>query len=335
MSLTELAATVLRDGSTLSIRLGLTGLSEMESDLDRLLASSDFPDLDIIYRLLGSTDDDGSIQRHFFGYRDGQLVAFLKYDASKAVPYISSLGYVFTSDDARRLGIAQGMCQTAIDDFARQGGRASFLSGDEGASNVYSQVGFAQLNGHIMRCVVDGDDESFDAFYFAGRSTAAIRDLTWADWAMAAVLYGQPTDIHIRDYGIQLYSGPGQKAERFQSVVPQLMRMQEMEHGCVKVVEDSLGHLIGIATLQKQENDIALVDLLVHPTAQDVAPSLLNEIVRTAERLGCITIIAKIAKVDCDKIKQCQAAGAVVVSESVESTGLNRCEPVAKMQFTL
>jgi len=87
VSLTELAETVLRDGSTLSIRLGLTGLSEMESDLDRLLALSDFPDLDIIYRLLGNTDDDGSIQRHFFGYRDGQLVAFLKYDGSKAVPY--------------------------------------------------------------------------------------------------------------------------------------------------------------------------------------------------------------------------------------------------------
>ena len=332
MPLTTLREVTLRDGSALSIKLGLRGLSEIQPALAQLLAPSGFPDLDIVYRILTQSEDDGSIQRHFFGFRDGRLAAFLKYDASRRVPCVCSFGYVFTAENARKLGIAENMCRVAVDDFAKLGGRALFLSGGEPASDVYLRVGFRPFNGHIMRCVI-GDEKAFGEFYFAGRPVAGIRKLAWADWAMAAVLYGQPTNIHIRDYGIKLYSGPGQEIIRFQSVVPLLMRPQEAGAGLSKVAEDAAGHLVGIANLRQLEPGRALLDLHVHPTSRACAGTLLKEMLSTARQMGWGGVSAKAARADEEKLKVFQEAGGRIVSEAVENTGGERTEAVVELRF--
>jgi len=328
LSLTPLRDVTLRDGSILRIHLGQTGLAEMQRALALLLATSEFPDLDIMYRLLTQTEDDGSVQRHFFGFQNGRLVSFLKYDASTRVPYVCSLGYVFTSEDVRGLGIAQGMCQAAIDNFAQAGGRAAYLSGSGPGARVYQRVGFRPLHGHIMRCVLDEHDSEFDGFYFAGRPIAGVRNLTYADWAMAASLYGQPTDIHIRDYGIQLYSGPGQEITRFQSVIPVLMRIQDAGDGRTIVAEDSSGHLVAIGTLQKQTDGQVLADFLVHDTARQHAECFLKELLSAAPAMRTSAVLLKIARADQRKLDKCDAVGLRVVSETIENTGGDRMEPV-------
>ena len=331
MPLTPLRDVALRDGSILRIDLGRTGLAEMQPALAVLLATSEFPDLDILYRLLTQTEDDGSVQRHFFGFQNGRLVSFLKYDASKQVPYVCSLGCVFTSEDVRGLGIARGMCRAAIDNFAQAGGRAAYLSGGGPGARVYQRVGFRPLHGHIMRWVLDGHGSEFDDFYFAGRPIAGVRDLTYADWAMAASLYGQPTDIHIRDYGIQLYSGPGQEIVRFQSVVPVLMRIQEAGDGHTIVAEDSLGHLVAIGTLQRQTDGRVLADSLVHDTVRKHAECFLKELLSAARAMDTSAVLMKIARADQCKLDICDAVGLRVVSETIENTGNDRMEPVVTL----
>jgi GNAT superfamily N-acetyltransferase len=314
----------LRDGSVLNVKLGTIGLPEMVPALDELLAESGFPDLDIIFRILRWTEDHGSVQRHFFAYRNGELAGFLRYDASARVPCVCSLGYVFTAERHRRLGIAKSLLQVAIDDFRSLGGRALFLSGTE---SIYEQVGFRPIHGHIMRCVPDGDHDAFNAFYFGGRPVAGVRALTWADWAMAAMLYGQPTELHVRDYGIRLYSGPGHEVVRFQSVVPLLMRSQEAGTGCTKVAEDSLGHLVGIGTLVRRQNQLPLLDFHVHPTSEKAAEPLLAGLL--SEAGGSAEM--KIAVADESKLDLARAAGANAVLESMEETSPSRRETIVTL----
>ena len=333
IGLTSISDVTLRDGSILNICFGLSGLMEIQPDLEELLSTSGFPDLDILWRFLNKATE-GIVSRHFFGFLNNKLVAFLKYDSSDRVPYIGSLGYVFTAVAARGLGIAERISRQATADFCALGGQALFLAThDPSARRVYEKVGFVPFNGDIMQYVVGNDEKAFESFYFGGRPIATIRNLTWGDWAMAALLYGHPTSIHIRDYSAQLYSGYGQKVERFQSVIPPLLRMQEAGSGCSKVAEDTLGHLMGIGTLRSQGKGFSLVDFHSHPCAQVVMIPLLGELLSTSRMMGSPHITIKVAMSDEAKIRVCQTLGAHIVSERIEDTGINRREPVLEMRF--
>ena len=331
--LTSLGNVTLRDGSMLNICFGLNELMEIQLDLEELLSTSGFPDLDILWRFLNKASE-GIVSRHFFGFVNNKLVAFLKYDSSDRVPYIGSLGYVFTAVEARGLGIAERISRQATTDFCALGGQALFLAThDPSARRIYEKVGFVPFNGDIMHYVVGKNEKAFESFYFGGRPIATIRDLSWGDWAMAAVLYGHPTSIHIRDYSTKLYSGYGQKVERFQSVIPPLLRIQEAGKGCSKVAEDTLGHLMGIGTLHLQGEGLSLVDFHSHPSAQALMLPLLGELLSTSRMMGSPHITMKVAMSDEAKIRVCQTLDAHLVSEKIECTGINRRESVLEMRF--
>lgn len=305
----------LKDGSVLDVRMGINHLPELCEELASLLAPSGFPDLDIVLRFLAGPPGVYGIQRHFFGYRNGELVGFVKYDASDAVPYVSSLGYVFTAEKVRGLGIALYMCRAAVEEFRRSGGKASFLA-TAAAMELYQRVGYVPFIGHVMVNTMDMALPDFLAFYFAGKPLQKVRCLEWRDWAMAAVLYAACAELHVRDSVYQLYSGPGRSVDRFQSVVPPLMRAQEAQKGLTLVAEDLRGHLIGITNVLWDASAEAPADFCVHKTADDAFAPLMTELCARARRQGMSALILRIAEADERKLEMARAAGAVPVGTS-------------------
>lgn len=235
----------------------------------------------------------------------------------RANPNFAGIGEVATRPEYRGRGIANRLCQQALDEFAEQGGEVVFLGTENpAAARIYHRLGWRRIAGSTVYANVTKDDspEEYLADYFRTTSTVNIAPgdaslrvpmipllLTPHHWQ---VLDGNlPTPMISTRYAEQnscmgLYRkyqyllSPSSQSEGGRARAQRERRGMPAEWFAAKTDD---GRLVGIATAYVDADNVCHVDGFVHTRFNDSYDALMNvaiswgtqqESVRTTTRLS-------------------------------------------------
>ena len=252
-----------------------------------------------------------SRDRFVVGVVGGEYAGSMTYATARAGGDVAVLGMVWTRPDQRRKGIARALLGHTLDEFRAAGGAAMYLcTTNPHAFALYARAGFRPLTGDGMRYLAPGR-EDFDRTYFAAAGPAAVRDATWGDLAGVVALYNHPhPDLLVKDY-----HAPRRvmRDVRYESHYLRVWKPASEGRGCVLVLENPLGRVVGIASAVETdgfyEQHVHLVDCWACPAYLDALPVLLEALVRRAAAGGAEVVQAYLAAGDAPKRAAFAAAG--------------------------
>lgn len=251
----------------------------------------------------------------FLGLVDDEIVGTAWYATPLDTGELGTFGRVVTGGEHRRKGICTALCQAALDDFREHGGWCMHLgtSRRNPAHAIYETLGFRDYNslennGTIMRAVVAGDAEQFEAEYFAAGQPLSLRPLHWGDLARAELLVNLP-HWFLKDYGLGIYANTPFEGQFFDLMGGVADRG---ETGMALATSD--GRMVGMAYTARTnagadaQAHVRVLECVVHPNYAENAPQLV-----AAVALDCPAwkLLAYASALDVQKCEALEEAGFV------------------------
>lgn len=263
----------------------------------------------------------------FLGLMDGEIVATTWYGTPAETGDVGTFGRVITAREHRLKGIATGLCQAALDDFTRLDGWVMHLgTGLEGhAHGIYRSIGYRDYNylvgnGTVMRAVVRGDYDEFEAEYFAAGRAVSLQPLSWGDLARAELLYNLP-HWFLKDYSLRIYANSPFEGQFFD-----LMTGVERGEPGLALMTDA-GRLVGLAYSGRTgagggaQDHVRVLECLVHPNYAEEGARLVSAV---ADRIAAGKVLAYASALDVQKCEALQEAGferEAVLAEALQDAG--------------
>ena len=212
--------------------------------------------------------------------QDEDLAGTSHLTVGKAVPRLGGLGEVATPTAFRRQGVAAELCESALDDFRRQGGEAFFLgTGNPAAARIYYRLGWRKLAGaNVMALIVSGNSpEAFLVDYFreaAGQTT--IIPGTFAQRIPMIPLIVCPHDWQMLDANAGIFSTRYAVQSSCMGLYPKYDVLVQQQSGAWFGAQTDSGHLIGLATARLDELGVCHVDGFTHQRCLDTWQDLMQ-----------------------------------------------------------
>lgn len=222
----------------------------------------------------------------FAGLLGDRVVGTCWYATPRLTGDLATFGRVVTSPAHRRKGISTVLCAAAVDHFRNAGGWCMHLGTDlnNPARFIYERLGFVHYNfeegrGTIMRNVLRGDPETWEAEYYEPGWAVTVRPLAWGDLAGAEALLNLP-HWFVKDTSLGVYANTPFEGQFFD-----LMSGLEARrtHGWALVTEE--GRLVGLAYLGRPragagaQDHLRVLEFVVHPAYAEAAAGLLSHCV--------------------------------------------------------
>ena len=191
----------------------------------------------------------------------------------KAEPRLGGLGEVATPPAFRRQGIAAELCESALDDFRRQGGEAFFLgTGNPSAARIYYRFGWRKLAGaNVMALIVSGNSpEAFLVDYFReAEGPTTIIPGTAAQRIPMIPLIFCPHDWQVLDANAGIFSTRYALQLSCMGLYPKYNALIQKQSGTWFGAQTDSGHLIGLATAHLDGSGVCHVDGFTHQCRLD------------------------------------------------------------------
>ena len=222
--------------------------------------------------------------------QDEDLAGTSHLTVGKAVPRLGGLGEVATPTAFRRQGIAAELCESALDDFCRQGGEAFFLgTGNPAAARIYYRLGWRKLAGaNVMALIVSGNSpEAFLVDYFReAEGQTTIIPGTSAQRIPMIPLIVCPHDWQVLDANAGIFSTRYAVQSSCMGLYPKYDALLQQQSGTWFGAQTESGRLIGLATARLDESGVCHVDGFTHQCHLDAWADLMQRAVRTTRCLG-------------------------------------------------
>ena len=246
-----------------------------------------------------------------------------------ANPEFAGIGEVATRSDYRGRGIANRLCQQALDEFAERGGEAVFLGTENpDAARIYHRLGWRRIaNSTVYANIISGDSpEEYLADYFRKPSQveivtgdASIRVpmipllLTPHDWQ---VLDGNlPTPMISTRYAEQnscmglcrkyYYLVKPSAIPAKPSVIPAQAGIQTSTRPTHAAdwfaAKTSDGRLVGISTAYFDADNVCHVDGFIHARFKGSFQALINAAIEWGEHHNCQRFASRLSVEDEEK----------------------------------
>ena len=212
--------------------------------------------------------------------QDEDLAGTSHLTVGKAVPRLGGLGEVATPTAFRRQGIAAELCESALDDFCRQGGEAFFLgTGNPAAARIYYRLGWRKLAGaNVMALIVSGNSpEAFLVDYFReAEGQTTIIPGTSAQRIPMIPLIVCPHDWQVLDANAGIFSTRYAVQSSCMGLYPKYDVLVQQQSGAWFGAQTDSGHLIGLATARLDELGVCHVDGFTHQRCLDIWQDLMQ-----------------------------------------------------------
>ncbi len=231
----------------------------------------------------------------------------------KAAPLLGGLGEVATPTAFRRQGVAAELCESALDDFRRQGGEAFFLgTGNSAAARIYYRLGWRKLAGaNVMALIVSGNSpEAFLVDYFreaAGQTT--IIPGTFAQRIPMIPLIVCPHDWQVLDANAGIFSTRYAVQSSCMGLYPKYDALIQQQSGTWFGAQTGSGHLIGLATARLDELGVCHVDGFTHQRCVDTWQDLMQAAIDWGADRGAAEWCGTISVEDEDKRSLIESLG--------------------------
>ena len=254
----------------------------------------------------------------------------------KAVPRLGGLGEVATPTAFRRQGVAAELCESALDDFRRQGGEAFFLgTGNPAAARIYYRFGWRKLAGaNVMALIVSGNSpEAFLVDYFreaAGQTT--IIPGTFAQRIPMIPLIVCPHDWQVLDANAGIFSTRYAVQSSCMGLYPKYDALVQQQSGAWFGAQTDSGHLIGLATARLDELGVCHVDGFTHQRCVDTWQDLMQAAMDWGADRGATEWCGTLSAEDEDKRSLFEALGFEATGEGEAFTLGERQVPSALLK---
>ncbi len=213
--------------------------------------------------------------------RQGQDLAGTSHlTVGKAEPRLGGLGEVATPPAFRRQGIAAALCESALDDFRRQGGEAFFLgTGNPEAARIYYRLGWRKLAGaNVMALIVsDNSPETFLVDYFReAEGQTSIIPGTAAQRIPMIPLIVCPHDWQVLDANTGIFSTRYALQSSCMGLYPKYDALVRQQSGAWFGTQTASRHLVGLATARLDESGVCHVDGFTHQCRLDAWQDLIQ-----------------------------------------------------------
>lgn len=261
-------------------------------------------------RVVAGDFADVSFDVFFVGLIGDAIVGTTWYGAPLDTGDVATFGRVITAVEHRRKGISTILCQAALDDFTRLGGWAMHLgtSLSYHAYQIYEAIGFRHCNsvagnGTIMRAVVEGEYEGFEAKYFAPGRPVSQRALNWGDLARVEALVNLP-HWFLKDHTQHILGHAPFEGQFFDLMTT----VEQGEVGLGLTTDDA--RLMGLAYTARTgagghaQDHVRVLEFLVHPSYAEAGAELLISaaVHAPASRLLCYASALDIQK--CETLEE-------------------------------
>ena len=261
--------------------------------------------------------------------QDGKIVGTSCVTSSLAEPRIGGLGYVATHPEYRRRGIGRILCARAAEEFEAAGGQALFLgSANPLARQLYEQLDWQGLaNSNVMvRLAERIDPEAFLDNYFTteqGLDIAIVRgDCAGRITIIPVILATQ--QCCILDANVELFSRRIKLQKSCMGLYPRYQAIEDC--GAWFAATRADGAVVGLASVQWLEANIAQVDAFSHPNwHQATTDKLYQHAIDWAHRQAAATVRAVCATDDALKLsvlkqlKMCPTGGEIQIGQAEDS----------------
>ncbi len=249
---------------------------------------------DIHRRLQGECA--GSRDRFFVGYDGSRPVAMVWYTVSETEPRLALLGHVYTRPEHRRRGLATRLMETAMAEFARQGGVVvQLFTYNPETLPFYERLGFETLYASRAMHATDwylrrpaGSTVLIDT-WFAPRA-CRVRPLAAGDLPQYCLLYNLEHRTRLKDRAQEI--GLGLEAEL--AFIHSLERSCQGRAACC--VLDNGRTIVGIGSLAAcgfpHQSHVGLVDYYTHPDFSESGGQLAESALAERRALGLEIVYA-------------------------------------------
>jgi GNAT superfamily N-acetyltransferase len=249
---------------------------------------------DIHRRLQGQCA--GSRDRFFVGYDGPRPVALVWYTVAETEPRLGLLGHVYTRPEHRRRGLATRLMETAMADFARQGGVAMQLfTYNPETLPFYERLGFETLYASRVMHAADwylrspaGSKALIDG-WFAPRA-CRVRPLAAGDLPQYCLLYNLEHRTRLKDRAQEI--GLGLEAEL--AFIHSLEKGRQGKAACLAL--DNGRTIVGSGGLAAcgfpHQSHVGLFDYYTHPGFSGSAGQLAEAALAERQRLGLEIVYA-------------------------------------------
>lgn len=232
----------------------------------------------------------------------------------KEDPEIGVVNNVLTRAAFRGRGLGAHLSDRVTRLAYEAGCHVVYLGTTPRPDSVYLRIGYAFVNGGVMRRpAVEGSRFEEDD-YFRPAQRTSIREAVWGDLPGFSALFARPYEWFAGDFQRQLFSGRFVEQRRCASIFGHLREDVRRRQGVCCVLAGEKAHrILGAASVTPGvapvANHAAVADVLTHEHYYREAARLLTDCLRRAEGLGARRVIAFVAGLDVRKMEILREAG--------------------------
>jgi GNAT superfamily N-acetyltransferase len=232
----------------------------------------------------------------------------------KEDPEIGVVNNVLTREAFRGRGLGAHLSECVTLLAFEAGCRAVYLGTTPRPDSVYLRIGYAFVNGGVMRRpAVEGSRFEEDD-YFRPAQRTSIREAVWGDLPGFSALFTRRYEWLAGDFQRQLFSGRFVEQRRCASIFGHLREDVRRRQGVCCVLAGEKAHrILGVVSVTPGvapvANHAAVADVLTHENYYAEAGGLLTECLRRAEASGVTTVAAYAAGLDVRKLEILREAG--------------------------
>jgi len=277
------------------IRIAALDLPVDDRDLLALVWHKGSPWVEDIHRRLQGKYA-GSHDRFFVAYDGLSPVALAWYTVSEAEPRLGLLGHVYTRPEHRRRGLSTRLMETAMAEFARQGGVAvQLFTYNPETLEFYERLGFETLYASRVMHATDwylrspaGSRALIDTWF--GPRACRVRPLAAGDLPQYCLLYNLEYRTRLKDRAQEI--GLGLEAEL--AFIHCLEKTGQGKAACS--VLDNGRTIVGIGSLVAcgfpHQGHVGLVDYYTHPDFSACAGQVTEAALAEKQRMGLEIVYA-------------------------------------------
>lgn len=242
----------------------------------------------------------------FLAREHGRLAGTAQLTIARATPELGGLGEAGVATEFRGRGIGSTLCEMALREFERRGGRALFLAtSNPAAFRVYHRLGWRNLGLNNVMAHVSGleSPEAFLVEYYRGAEPVKVAEGTPADRIAMIPLLITPHEWHVLDFNLKFYSTRYMPQNGCLGLYPAYAALRHDGRGTWfaarggggrrapsrrMTARDSSarggerGRLLGLATVKMEVAGLAQVDGFTHPNHKRCWHQLLQAALRWA-----------------------------------------------------
>jgi len=313
----ELGTVELRSGEQMTIKVVECPAGEYAERLTLFLEhKGDVTFRDMKLRLRGDYAQH-TLDRFFVGELEGRIISQMGYMLARDTLDVGVFGHVYTEPEHRGKGAASALMEVCMRDFNAGPGQALFCgTGTPSAQRMYASHGFVPLypehapigpQGYI-KPILAADFAELQRIFFAPGQPTHVRPAHMGDRAKVDKILHQCDAVR----------GMSSSWHRvfLAAAYPDFVRIyQAVEDGkgIFAVLETDERHVVGyafaLAAGSPCEARAKVLDLLVHPSYHEEAPTLIRSVAEQALAAGARSVRCYLPACDAFKIDAAQEAG--------------------------